>query len=1037
MDNVPQTRVGKVARISNSGNAIVENSTKLDSPVGSQLNQIVNLGPLPHSIVNKEVRFILVYNGWGLCIEPRFLNSKYIESRLGKLTQGQRDTFKQYSGVNSVIQSVVPNHVNSGDVLFADPLTLDSGDNPSADNDENRPLVKLSSKNNEDLGCIGVVEPLIAQNEASVPVLVTGVQNKCVELTRRSPAMEDELPAIGETVVADVESRANSGNIASYESGCPIPVLLDYYQDSSEAHAVRITGIEKTHLVGEVASRSNIETIHVSDSEITQTKRQSRYQVSTQEATVNIKPAPPGASSTTRAIITDESREALIGRWDIQREINPIRVEKGDKIEVEIGYISEQSCIGYHKNFPVSVNLSSKIGSQIKGKTLSVTVQSIYPDRAVAKPVWITDAQTTFTVQVVGTTENDAIGITDGSMVRIPNASVISSGEEVLVSLEDPTDSDSVAASVSARPMLQEGGGPHLVRLPHTQGDVVNLNGTPILVEHLPDLDKPVTLGIAETNTDHILPSITSLPESHLPTEGSHISVDTQIELDKTTTAVGEELPVELGPFITSTEDSTTVQVLELNPNSLFGFSQMLDDNAGSHLRQAYQKLQSAGFDLQQRDCQNAAKHLTQAAELCSEDYPVVEKLITTQRELVRTVTAIQDGNGSAKVTHTLSEEASSLREFNRSRVSNNETSALLSAHRAEIQAAEKFLNSLSEMSSGTESSLQEIAQGVSTKDQAIEATEKLILANNTVPDTLNENKIPSLGMQAVVHEFQEAFPGVIGEIQAFGFSDDGSDWFRYLVSDIMIARTDASLANIESNTVWRRPNVPESTGVVSVSAMDVTDGTTSEPSPKDETVDKPQEQVNQEKPEDSDSSTTEPVQADSSSSKHTTTGESSSSGLNRTPEDTEEEVQKQASTADATRGKQTPEIEESASLRKLRKQAEAEATENPAREDTEKTTSRYQRSPAIREYALERADGECELCGKEAPFVKSNGEPYLEVHHVNELGEGGADHPSLVAAVCPACHKEIHYGRHGDTLNEELRARLESGLGDVGAVDN
>jgi 5-methylcytosine-specific restriction protein A len=128
---------------------------------------------------------------------------------------------------------------------------------------------------------------------------------------------------------------------------------------------------------------------------------------------------------------------------------------------------------------------------------------------------------------------------------------------------------------------------------------------------------------------------------------------------------------------------------------------------------------------------------------------------------------------------------------------------------------------------------------------------------------------------------------------------------------------------------------------------------------------------------------------------------------------------------------------DDSATLRRLRKRAEAEATEDPKREHVETTTSRYQRSSAVREYALKRADGICELCEEAAHFMKENGDPFLEVHHVDELGEGGADHPSLVGAICPNCHREIHYGKHGDDLNKQLRRRLESGLGDVGAVDD
>ncbi|UXZ47919.1 HNH endonuclease [Pseudomonas soli] len=73
------------------------------------------------------------------------------------------------------------------------------------------------------------------------------------------------------------------------------------------------------------------------------------------------------------------------------------------------------------------------------------------------------------------------------------------------------------------------------------------------------------------------------------------------------------------------------------------------------------------------------------------------------------------------------------------------------------------------------------------------------------------------------------------------------------------------------------------------------------------------------------------------------------------------------------------------------------------------------------------RAKGLCESCDKPAPFIKKDGTPYLEPHHVNRLSDGGLDHPRYVGAVCPSCHREIHSGVHGMSLNERLKRRLEA----------
>lgn len=78
-------------------------------------------------------------------------------------------------------------------------------------------------------------------------------------------------------------------------------------------------------------------------------------------------------------------------------------------------------------------------------------------------------------------------------------------------------------------------------------------------------------------------------------------------------------------------------------------------------------------------------------------------------------------------------------------------------------------------------------------------------------------------------------------------------------------------------------------------------------------------------------------------------------------------------------------------------------------------------RSLQIKKYALERAKGICEYCNKEAPFIDSNGIPFLEVHHILKLADDGPDIPQNVAAICPNCHRETHYGGS----KEEMKTKL------------
>ncbi|MGW6380912.1 HNH endonuclease [Peribacillus butanolivorans] len=68
-----------------------------------------------------------------------------------------------------------------------------------------------------------------------------------------------------------------------------------------------------------------------------------------------------------------------------------------------------------------------------------------------------------------------------------------------------------------------------------------------------------------------------------------------------------------------------------------------------------------------------------------------------------------------------------------------------------------------------------------------------------------------------------------------------------------------------------------------------------------------------------------------------------------------------------------------------------------------------HYRSLLIKEYARKVAQGICQLCEKEAPFLDKQGRPFLEVHHIHYLSKGGSDTEDNVVALCPNCHRRIH----------------------------
>lgn len=87
---------------------------------------------------------------------------------------------------------------------------------------------------------------------------------------------------------------------------------------------------------------------------------------------------------------------------------------------------------------------------------------------------------------------------------------------------------------------------------------------------------------------------------------------------------------------------------------------------------------------------------------------------------------------------------------------------------------------------------------------------------------------------------------------------------------------------------------------------------------------------------------------------------------------------------------------------------------------------TQYQRDPAVKAWVLREAKGVCECCSKPAPFLGTDGLPFLEVHHVRQLSDLGADTVSNAVALCPNCHREIHYGLNAKRLVEKMYSRIK-----------
>ena len=74
--------------------------------------------------------------------------------------------------------------------------------------------------------------------------------------------------------------------------------------------------------------------------------------------------------------------------------------------------------------------------------------------------------------------------------------------------------------------------------------------------------------------------------------------------------------------------------------------------------------------------------------------------------------------------------------------------------------------------------------------------------------------------------------------------------------------------------------------------------------------------------------------------------------------------------------------------------------------------TYEFVRNPDVVAEVLYRAT-HCGRCKSPAPFLRrSDGTPYLEVHHKKPLSENGEDTVANAIALCPNCHRELHHGR-------------------------
>lgn len=88
-------------------------------------------------------------------------------------------------------------------------------------------------------------------------------------------------------------------------------------------------------------------------------------------------------------------------------------------------------------------------------------------------------------------------------------------------------------------------------------------------------------------------------------------------------------------------------------------------------------------------------------------------------------------------------------------------------------------------------------------------------------------------------------------------------------------------------------------------------------------------------------------------------------------------------------------------------------------------TITRIERDLQVKDWILKNAEDICECCAGVAPFLTAEGVPFLEVHHLRLLADHGSDTISNAVAVCPNCHRELHFGANSAALLNRLYLKV------------
>ena len=120
------------------------------------------------------------------------------------------------------------------------------------------------------------------------------------------------------------------------------------------------------------------------------------------------------------------------------------------------------------------------------------------------------------------------------------------------------------------------------------------------------------------------------------------------------------------------------------------------------------------------------------------------------------------------------------------------------------------------------------------------------------------------------------------------------------------------------------------------------------------------------------------------------------------------------------------PQIEFEEQVSKLRREKNLPTPQgNTSPNKQVKESTSFSRDPKVVAWVLKNSGGICESCNEPAPFTKPDGDFYLEVHHLRRLADGGSDTITNAVAICPNCHRKLHYANDRNEVLSNLYQQI------------